>query len=86
MLRLEARFSHEKRMRKIQAVFPHSLRLLGGARDEIVRDFAEAAPPIDISRIENARQFYDSLCTSWRQRSPDPAHLRDVAACDFAFA
>jgi hypothetical protein len=85
-LRLEARFSHEKRMEKIQAVFPHTLRLLGGARDQIVRDFADAAPQIDISRIVNARQFYDFLCAGWQQRSPDPPHLRDVAACEFAFA
>src|SRR5262249_13175750 len=76
LLRLEACFSHEKRMEKIQAVFPLTFRLLADARAEIVRDFTEACPPIDISRIENARQFHDFLCTRWRRRSPEPPYLR----------
>src|SRR4051794_37897459 len=55
MLDIEARFSHEKRMEKIAAVFPVTFDLLGAGLDGIVRNFVEACPPSDISRIENAR-------------------------------
>jgi hypothetical protein len=86
MLHLEARFSHEKRMEKIIAVFPETFRLLGADRVAIVREFVEAWPPTDISRIENAGQFYDFLCARWRRQPSEPPYLRDVAACEFACA
>jgi hypothetical protein len=86
MLHLEARFSHEKRMEKIIAVFPETFRLLGADREAIVREFVEARPPTDITRIENARQFYDFLCARWRRRPSEPPYVRDVAACEFACA
>jgi hypothetical protein len=86
MLHLEARFSHEKRMDKIIALFPETFRLLGADQEAIVREFVEARPPTDITRIENARQFYDFLCARWRHRPSEPPYLRDVAACEFACA
>ncbi|HLQ89983.1 MAG TPA: hypothetical protein VK148_08115 [Xanthobacteraceae bacterium] len=86
MLRLEACFSHEKRMDKIQSVFPQTFRLLGDARAGIVRDFAATFPPVDISRLANARQFHEFLRARWQESLPEPPHLRDVAACEFAFA
>jgi hypothetical protein len=86
LLRLEACFSHEKRMEKIIAVFPRTFQILGANDARIVREFVEVCPPIDISRVENARQFYNFLCTRWRHEPPDPAYLADVAACEFAFA
>ena len=86
LLRLEACFSHEKRMEKIIAVFPRTFQILGASHAGIVREFVEVCPPIDISRVENARQFYNFLCTRWRHEPPDPAYLGDVAACEFAFA
>src|SRR5262245_27702226 len=58
LLDLEARFSHEKRMEKIEAVFPMTFALLGADRDAIVRAFVKACPPLDIRRLENARQFH----------------------------
>ena len=84
LLRLEARFSHEKRMEKIGAVFPRTFELLGGDQAPIVREFVEACPPIDIGRLENARQFYDFLCARWQRKPPSrricatsrPANLR----------
>jgi len=85
-LRLEACFSHEKRMEKINAVFPRTFQMLGADQAAIVRDFVEACPPIDISRLENARQFYDFLCARWRRAPPQPPYLPDVATCEFAFA
>jgi hypothetical protein len=86
MLHLEARFSQEKRMEKIIAVFPKTFRLLGADRVAIVREFVEAWPPTDITRIENARQFYDFLCIRWRGEPPEPPYLDDLAACEFACA
>jgi hypothetical protein len=73
-------------MEKIVAVFPQTFRLLGADRVTVVREFVEAWPPTDISRIENARQFYDFLCARWRRQPSEPPYLRDVAACEFACA
>jgi hypothetical protein len=86
LLRLEARFSHEKRMEKIIAALPRTFRRLGADRAAIVRAFVEACPPTDITRVENARQFYDFLCGRWRQEPPRPPYLPDIAACEFAIA
>jgi hypothetical protein len=86
MLHLEARFSHEKRMEKIIAVFPETFRLLGADRVAIVREFVEAWPPTAITRVENASQFYDFLCARWRHQPSEPPYLCDVAACEFACA
>ena len=58
LLRLEACFSHEKRMEKINSTFPRTFEAMrGDDRIDIVRSFVEACPSVDISRIENARQF-----------------------------
>jgi hypothetical protein len=86
LLDLEARFSHEKRMEKIVAVFPATFALLGDDTDAVVRDFVDACPPRDISRIENARQFHEFLLTRWAQIPPRQPCLRDVAACELACA
>jgi hypothetical protein len=86
MLDIEARFSHEKRMEKIAAVFPKTRALLGASYDAIVREFVETCPPQDISRIANARQFHDLLSARWSRRPPVPLYLPDVAACELACA
>jgi hypothetical protein len=91
LLRLEACFSHEKRMAKIVTVFPKTFLLLGADRatifrESIVREFVAACPPTDITRLKNARQFHDFLCARWRHQPPEPSYLRDVAACEFAIA
>jgi hypothetical protein len=86
MLHLEARFSHEKRMEKIAAVFPVTFDLMGAGLDGIVRGFVDACPPLDISRIENAGQFYDFLTARWKRQPPAPLYLPDVAACELACA
>jgi hypothetical protein len=86
LLRLEACFSHEKRMAKIVSIFPRTLDLLGTDQAAIVREFVEACPPADISRLENARQLYDFLCARWDCEPPQPPYLRDVAACEFSCA
>jgi hypothetical protein len=86
LLRLEARFSHDKRMEKIAAVFPRTFALLGLAREAILRDFVAACPPHDIGRLENARQFHEFLPAHWGQQAPQPVHLPDIAACELACA
>jgi hypothetical protein len=86
LLHIEARFSHEKRMEKIAAVFPKTFALLADDRDEIVREFVHACPPVDISRLENARQFYDFLLSRWKSRPPTLQYLSDVTACELACA
>lgn len=86
LLRLEAVFSHEKRMFKITAAFPRTFKLLGSKQTSIVRDFTTTCPPIGISRVENARQFFDYLSALWRRVPPEPEHLPDVAGCELACA
>jgi hypothetical protein len=86
LLRLEAQFSHQKRMEKIKSVFPLTFRLLERDRDIIVREFVRACPPAGVGRIENARQFFGFLCRRWQQAPPVPPYLDDVAACEFAIA
>jgi hypothetical protein len=55
LLRLEARFSYEKRMEKIVAVFPNTFELLGADQAAIVREFVRTCPPMDIGHLINAR-------------------------------
>src|SRR3954467_13519535 len=77
MLHLEARFSHEKRMEKIADVFPATFSLLGSGLAGVVRDFVRTCPPLDISRIENARQFHDFLTARWGRKPPSKLYLPD---------
>jgi hypothetical protein len=84
-LRLEACFSHEKRMEKIIAAFPRTFELLDD-KATLVRDFVAACPSVDIRRIENARQFYDFVCARWQATPPQPPYLRDVVSCELAMA
>jgi hypothetical protein len=86
LLRMEARFSHEKRMEKIAAVFPRTFELLGSEREALIREFVDACPPADIARLANARQFHDFLSARWPRQPPRPAYLPDVAACELACA
>jgi hypothetical protein len=86
LLDLEARFSHEKRMEKIAGVFPATFALLGASIETLAREFAEACPPHDISRIENARQFHGFLATRAEEKALVPHHLGDLAACELACA
>ena len=89
LLRLEAKFSHRKRMEKIAAVLPRTFRLLGASLDSIVREFTESCPPTEIGRLANVRQFYAVLARRWSHTSSQPPllpYLPDVAALEFAFA
>jgi len=85
LLHLEARFSYEKRMEKIASAFPRTLELLGDT-PRLLRRFAEACPPAEISRVANARQFHGFLSARWRRRPPQPPYVRDIARCELACA
>jgi hypothetical protein len=86
LLHLEARFSHQKRMAKIEAVLPRTLDHLGSARAAMVHDFAAACPPSGIGRLDNARQFHDFLVARWREQAAEPPYLPDLAAFEIAYA
>jgi hypothetical protein len=86
LLDLEARFSHEKRMEKIAGVFPVGFGLLGANAENLAREFAEACPPHDISRIENARQFQGFVAGRVEANALAPPYLADVTACELACA
>jgi hypothetical protein len=86
LLRIEARFSYEKRMEKIVGVFPNTFELLGHDQTAIVREFVRTCPPVDIGHLTNARQFHDFLSARWRRRRPKPPYLPDVASCEIACA
>ncbi len=86
LLNLEARFSHEKRLEKIVAVFPRTFALLEANREILIRQFVDACPPLAIGRLENAGQFHDFLAARWRHEPAKPAFLPDVAACELALA
>jgi hypothetical protein len=86
LLELEARFSYEKRMQKIAAVFPRTFELLDGHREKIVREFVRACPPTDIDRLKNARQFREFLFARGHHEPILPPYLLDVVACEFACA
>jgi hypothetical protein len=86
LLRIEARFSYEKRMEKIVAIFPRTFGMLGDTEHAIARAFVDACPPTSIRRIDNARQFYAFVSARWQRERPSPPYLFDVAACELACA
>jgi hypothetical protein len=86
LLRIEARFSYEKRMTKIQVLLPRTFDLLGGELADILREFNSACPPSGISSFENACRFHEFLSARWQNEAPIPPHLPDVAAYELACA
>jgi hypothetical protein len=77
MLRLEALFSHQKRMEKIREALPKTFELLGTDQDRVVRKFAARCPPVDISGVVNARRSPDFLSSRRRYRGFEPPYLLD---------
>jgi hypothetical protein len=85
-LHLVARFSHNKRMQKIAATFPKTFEMLRSEGSKIFVEFARTCPPTGTGRMENARQFHNFLAGRRADKPLEPAHLRDVAALEFACA
>jgi hypothetical protein len=68
-------------------VLSRTLDLLGNDdRAPIVRAFAEACPPVSITRLENARQFHGFLSNHWLVEPPEPAYLPDIASYELIYA
>jgi hypothetical protein len=86
MLRLEAAFSHRKRMDKIAAVFPRTFARMRAGRGAILREFARSCPAVEIGRVANARQFYEFAFRGRRGNQRKPRYLNDIAACELAWA
>src|SRR5947199_2734154 len=84
LLRLEARFTCNKRVEKIVVAFPRTFQFFGADQRPILREFVEASRPTNMSSLTNARQFYEFLLARWRREPPKLAYLPDVAACELA--
>jgi hypothetical protein len=85
-LRLEARFSFDKRLAKISSVFPRTFAIFTGDWAPVLREFAGAEPPVDIGRLSNAHQFFGFLSRRFDNAQMEPPWLLDVAACELACA
>ena len=85
-MRLAAQMSFNKRMAKIESMFPKTIQLLGDDVRPIVRAFADGYPPTSIGRYDNALQFRDHLSSRWRDYPPAPPYLPDVADYELAYA
>jgi hypothetical protein len=85
-LRLEARFSFDKRLAKISSVFPRTFAIFTGDWAPVLREFVDAQPPMDIGRLGNAQQFFDFLSKRLDNAQMEPPWLLDVAACELACA
>ena len=85
-LRLEARFSFDKRLAKISSVFPRAFAIFAGDWAPVLREFVDAQPPMDIGRLSNAQQFFDFLSRRFDNAHMEPAWLLDVAVCELACA
>ncbi len=86
LLRIEARFSYDKRMEKITSIFPRTVEMLGDRGGQVFQDFVDACPPSDVERFANARQFHEFLLARWRREAPHSPYLPDVAAFEAACA
>jgi len=85
-LRLEARFSFDKRLAKISSVFLRTFAIFKGDWGPILREFVDAQPPIEKDSFSNARQFFCFLSNRWDNVQMEPPWLLDVAACELACA
>jgi hypothetical protein len=86
VLRLQARFACNKRIERITAIFPLTFEILGSDQKLVLREFIGVSQPTEKSPFPNAREFHEFLSARWRRKSPEPAHLPDVAAGEFAMA
>jgi hypothetical protein len=86
LLRLEARFSYEKRIEKIAGIMPKTTALIKGYAPAAMQAFVAAFPPVNIGRLENARQFVDFLRERCEADTDLPGFLPDIAACEVACA
>ena len=86
LLRLEAQFSHQKRMEKIKSVFPLTFRLVERDCDTMVGEFARTFP-LRVWRASRTRSSSMIFSAGVGRRCPLRRHIsHDVAACELAIA
>jgi len=86
LLRIEAYFSYEKRMGKIQKLLPRTFELLGPRLGRVLREFNKAYPPASSSAFEAAQQLRRFLFSGRLRKRQVPQHLGDVMAYELAAA
>src|SRR5947199_3593339 len=86
LLRLEARFACNLRIKKIITVFPRTFAIFGDERALILHEFVATSRPTSTTSLVNAREFHDFLLTRWRHDPAKPAYLPEVTACELAMA
>jgi hypothetical protein len=84
LLRLEARFCCNRRIKKIIGDFPRTFEILSTDKDPVLRAFIETNQQTNIGSLVSASQFYQFLLAYWRREPPKVPYLRDVAACEFS--
>jgi hypothetical protein len=85
-LRLEGRFSLEKRAGKLMAVFPRSFEAMRKTPGAELKNFAAACPPFSITRYDNGAQFLGFVRGLWETEPPQPIWLPDLAALELAMS
>jgi hypothetical protein len=86
LLRLEARFCCNRRIKRIIAVFPRTFEIIRADQQRILREFVESNRQTDINTLANALEFYEFLLAHSQSEPPTPPYLLDVAACELAIA
>jgi len=85
-LRLEAEFSHNKRMARIRQTFERTATLLGHGFSALARDYAAACPPLTYERYPDAERFFERFLAPGSHEPPRPPWAADVAAVELALA
>ncbi|NKB19044.1 MAG: hypothetical protein GKS01_00730 [Alphaproteobacteria bacterium] len=85
-LRLEGRFSLEKRTGKLMGVFRRSFEAMRNTPGADLKSFAAAHPPHSITRYDNAAQFFEFVSDLWQKTPPEIPHLPDLAALELALS
>ena len=85
-LRLEAEFSHEKRINRIRETFARTASLFGVRFNRISRQFAVARRPRSYERYTDAKDFFDWFVDGPAEDSSVPEYAADVARVEIALA
>lgn len=85
-LRLEAEFSHSKRMKKLRGTFERTADLLGHGFSEVTKDYASVHPPKTYQRYPDAESFFEYFLEHWAHKASTPAWAADVAAVELALS
>ena len=85
-LRLEAEFSHSKRIGRIRETFARTASMYGSRFTGVLREFAVACPPRTYERYPDARDFFDWFEKRCTDDPLVPVWTVDVARIEIALA